>query len=264
MVKRGDVVLVCVSGGKDSTTVLHILSKYSRELGIKVIALTVIEGIRGRKGEVIKVLKRFCEQRDLEYHVVSFREYFGFDFDEVVAEYMSRGLKPCTVCGVFRRYIVNRVARELGATKVATGHNLDDEVQVFLMNLIRGNLPNLVREGQITEYLYHEKFVPRIKPLYYCLEAETAMYAVLNEIYVPWPECPYAKYSGRYWIRKMVNKLEITRPGTKWRLLAAKHFITYALRELYREYRLSTCKYCGEPTSGDVCKVCELRSLLRR
>jgi len=266
MVRRGDVVAVATSGGKDSLTTLYLMNKMARDFSIRVLGLHVNEGIKGYREFKLKALIDFCRKHDIELHIVSFKEYFGYALDEMIEKARSRGkmvYKPCTICGVFRRYLINLYARKLGATKVATGHNLDDEVQVFIMNIFNNNMMNIAREKAVTGIAFSPKFVPRIKPLYSLYEKEVVMYAYLKGIRTPHVECPYVVYSSRHLIRHMINELEYLNPGFKLKLLEAKEKAQRMLSREYSRYMVvGECKICGEPSSGDICKACQLRSYL--
>src|SRR3989344_3142140 len=78
-------------------------------------------------------------------NIVSFNKEFGFTLDKIV-----KGRRPCSVCGVLRRSLLNTKARELGATKLVTGHNLDDEAQTIIMNQFRRNIDASSRLGPLT------------------------------------------------------------------------------------------------------------------
>src|SRR3989344_6092493 len=112
LVEKKDEIAVAVSGGKDSLTVLDILYNiYKENKKITLKALMIDEGIKGYRNE------------------------FSFDLDQVV-----KGRKPCSVCGVLRRSLLNSYAKKLQVKKLATGHNLDDEAQTIIMNQFRKNI----------------------------------------------------------------------------------------------------------------------------
>jgi len=262
MVERGERVAVAVSGGKDSLTLLYLLSKYSDALGVEVVAVLVDEGIRGYREEKAKAAEDYARRWGVELVVKSFREEFGFTLDEAASALMSDGLryKPCTVCGVLRRYLLNRAALELGADKLATAHNLDDEAQAFLMNAVQANLPSIAREGPRSEVV-HEKLVPRIKPLYFIPEKEVLTYALLHGIESPQVECPYIVYSLRHRLRRWLNGIAERDPSVKHRVVALKNLLT-PLLEKGGPFR--NCRVCGMPSSGEVCKACWFRQYVAR
>ena len=264
MVEPGDVVAVAASGGKDSLTTLYLMKKFSSELGYEVFALAVDEGIRGYREHKLRALREVAAKLGVRLYVVSFEEAYGATLDEMVEVLKHKGFeyKPCSVCGVFRRYLLNIAARELGATKVATGHNLDDEAQVFLMNVLRSGVPNIVRESPVS-LGKHPKLVTRIKPLFFVPEKETLAYSLIKRLHTPFVECPYVVYSVRHVVRRWLNREERERPGAKYRLIASSLIYSSLLSRTRKAFRpLSTCKVCGEPASSELCKACEFRRYL--
>lgn len=113
--KKGDKVLVALSGGKDSVVTLEILNSYRERNIIDLCAVTIDEGIAGYRAEGVEIAKAHAERLGIPHKVVTFKESFGIDLDEIMAYEKHRG--SCTYCGVFRRWIINRAARDFGATK---------------------------------------------------------------------------------------------------------------------------------------------------
>jgi len=261
LVEPGDRVAVAVSGGKDSLALLSLLARWSGEMGFEVFGVAVDEGIRGYREYKLEALRRLAEELGAPIHVGGFKEYVGFTLDEAVAVLRERGMEfsPCSVCGVFRRYVMNRVARDLGATKLATGHNLDDEVQVYVMNLLKAHLEGVAREG-IATAAGEEGLVPRIKPFYFVREKETLTYALLRGIWTPFVECPYVVYALRHVVRHWINRVASGDEEAKYRLLASKEATRGLLGGAGRVTR--RCVVCGEPSSKPVCKACLFRAYL--
>ncbi|MFQ6120619.1 MAG: phosphoadenosine phosphosulfate reductase family protein, partial [Methanosarcinales archaeon] len=180
MILQNDKVAVALSGGKDSITLLYILHKvFCKREDIDLIAITINEGISGYREKTLKIAKDFTKQLEIEHVIVSFKDTYDFDLDEIVKNNKNKKLAPCTFCGVLRKTLLNKTAKELGATKLATGHNLDDESQTVLLNHLRGDVERLVR-------LAPEKPQPglilRIKPLRNIPEKEVALYALVNNL----------------------------------------------------------------------------------
>lgn len=263
LIEEGDRVAVAVSGGKDSLALLSLLSRWRERLGVEVFGVAVDEGIKGYREYKLEALRRLAEELGVEVYVGGFREYLGFTLDEAVEVLAERGMEftPCSVCGVFRRYIMNRVAREHGATKLATGHNLDDEVQVYVMNILKAHLEGIAREG-IATLSGEEGLVPRIKPFYFVREKETLTYALVKGIRTPFVECPYVVYALRHEVRHWINEKASREGEFKYNLLASKE----ALRGLIGGGGRTTrrCLVCGEPSSKLVCKTCLFRAYLDR
>jgi len=261
----GKLVVVATSGGKDSSNALYILKELSESYDYEVAALLVNEGIKGYREHKAKALRALCTRLGVNLIEVSMKKEMGVTIDQVALLH-ERGklrLKPCSVCGVFRRYLMNIYAKEVGAEYVATGHNLDDEVQTFIMNIIRGDLQSIVREGPVTRPHIGE-LIPRFKPLYYLTEKESMLHFILRGLETPYVECPYAKLSMRYQLRTMINSLEQHSPGTKHRLLRVKESLRKKLGQQIIQQRLRRCSLCGMPTSHDICRACEIKIELER
>jgi len=256
MARPGERVGVALSGGKDSVSLLYLMTELGRRMNFQVVALSVDEGIRGYREESLRCAREACSSLGVEHRVVSFREEFGVTLDEMVglAERRKTGLDPCTYCGVMRRYLLNRVAREEGVCRVATGHNLDDEVQAILLNYLRGDLSRLLRLGP--SYSPREGFVPRVKPLREIPEREVAAYALVRDLKVHLGQCPYARGLHAE-VRDFLNRLESRHPNCKFGLLRTFERLKERLggRE---EVGLQPCESCGEPTPQRVCRTCEL------
>lgn len=244
---KKDVVVVAVSGGKDSLTALYLTRHLFPN---EVHALTIDEGIHGYRGKTLHHVRRFCSEWEVPLHIFSFTDEFGFDLDEFHEP------NPCSVCGVLRRYLLNQKSRELGEVLV-TGHNLDDEVQSIVMNLIQGDTPRLARTGWVAGTRSNQLFTPRVKPLRNMSEKETTTYWFSKFPDIDVSECPYAPTAMRQTVRSALNNFEQNHPGSKSRILRwfDSKVINAADRKVYR------CEACGEPTSAGVCETC---TILRR
>lgn len=254
LIAPNDSIVVAVSGGKDSVTCLHILSRLYKD----VTALAIDEGIIGYRNITLMDLKRFCKSHKINLKIIPVKKEFGFTLDQMLKKTKE---KPCTVCGAIRRYLINKHARELGATKLATGHNLDDEAQSVLMNLFRNQPEISARLGPVTGLIKDERFIPRIKPLYLCTEKEITAYTLLMDFGISFIECPYTSESYRRYVLELLNDHEQSHPGTKKGIIKAflkqlprlkKHFTT--------EETVIHCKVCGEPAKQSICRVCQLIS----
>ena len=194
LLDKGDKLLVALSGGKDSVTTLEILNSFRKMNIIELCAVTVDEGIANYRQEGVDIAIRHAERLGIEHKVVSLKQNYGITLDEIMERENHRG--SCTYCGVFRRTIINKAAREMGATKIATGHNLDDEVQAIMMNYLEGNTDNLTKLGAKTESKAKE-FTVKIKPLREIPEREIGLYVVAKGLEVHFDSCPYAMQSFR-------------------------------------------------------------------
>jgi len=263
LISKEDNVCIAASGGKDSLAVLYMTAMYCRKHKINFFALNIDEGIADYRNHTIDDLKVFCKKHDIPYHIVSFKERFGMTLDEMIKKGIELGKKPCTVCGILRRTLLNRAARELNATKLVTGHNLDDESQVYLMNLLLGNMRHNAALGPITGLNQNTKFIPRIKPLYFISEKETRLFCLLKEFQVNFSECPNIKLSFRAKVRDKLNELETERAGSKNGIINSFLEILPILKNQYKDKKeFKYCKKCGDPSSGEICNACILEEEL--
>ncbi len=251
MVERNDRIAVALSGGKDSIALLYVLHKiFKNRPDIELLAITIDEGISGYREHTIKHAEKLTGELGIPLRISSFCDGFGISLDELAKE---KKHAACTLCGVLRKNILNRIARELGATKLATGHNLDDESQTILMNYFRGDvdrmkrmLPDAIQPGMVL----------RIKPLRSIPEKEVALYGFLNDLPVSTDECPYSGEALRNEIREMINNYEVKHPGTKYSLLGGFETISKVLNPPGTQ--VLQCEKCGEPSSESLCKTCRL------
>jgi len=257
LIGKNERVAIAYSGGKDSSNVLSLLNNIFKDnRNVELFAMTVDEGIKGYRDESIKKTEIFCKKLEVKQYVFSFKKEFGFTMD-----HLSKRLESgfCGSCGVLKRYLLNKKARELNATKIATGHNLDDECQSIVMNILRGDLLRLVRVGPMPMIGIHSKFVPRIKPLVLVPENESELFASINDISFYPKKCPYAVDNPlRGKTEDFLNNLEKSSPGIKYSLYESACKIVPFIREKFKTGKIGSCKKCGEPSSQEVCKVCEL------
>jgi uncharacterized protein (TIGR00269 family) len=258
MFEFNDRIAVAVSGGKDSVSLLHILARIEGDFPkASLHTIMVDEGIREYRDEAIEIAAENCARLGVEYTVVSFKDVYGFTLDEIAEITKGGNLTPCSYCGVLRRKALNIAAKRVGATKIATAHNLDDEIQTFMLNIIHGDPVRIARAGPT----YDEEeswFIPRVKPLCEVLEKEITLYAYLKGIRFQELPCPYAGAALRNDVRKTLNRLEEKHPGIKYTIYGSMEKIREAIRDKKPKIRLNKCTVCGEPTVGEICQACQL------
>jgi tRNA-5-methyluridine54 2-sulfurtransferase len=241
LLKKSDKIAVAVSGGKDSMSLLYMLHKH----GYNVTGLAVDEGIHGYRDKTLLTLSEFCKKNKILLNIVSFKEMLGKTLDEINPE------RPCSVCGVYRRYILNMHAK--GFDALATGHNMDDEAQAIIMNLTRNSIPLLKRLGPVSGT--GTGFTKRVKPFYLCPEKEVMVYSFLNNLNTEFTECPNIERAYRLRIRDMLNDYELSNQGTKRNIV--EWFISIKPKLKVRGSH-SLCKRCGEPSAKEVCSACAM------
>lgn len=255
LLEHGEKVAVALSGGKDSVLTLHLLHQFQEEFNLQLVAISIDEGIAGYREEGLEVARENAEKLDVKLVEKSFKDELGLTLDCAENLYKS----SCIPCGVFRRYLLNKTAYQLGADKVATGHNLDDEIQSFLMSFARADFRRFSKFGPKLQQI-HPQLVPRIKPLWKVPEKDVGIWAVLNEVPVHLAECPYAQRSLRAKIKGYLNNLEEDRPGTK---IAIMESFEKTFQSKETTVKLVECEICGEPSSLNVCKACEMLEYIK-
>jgi len=261
MFSFNDRIAVAVSGGKDSISLLQVLAKMERfRPKALLVAVTVDEGIKGYRDEALKIAEAHCKKLGVAHHVVSFKALYGFTLDEIVTRKRRKGegeLTSCAYCGVLRRRALNVAAREVKATKIATAHTLDDEVQTILLNIFHGDVARLAKEKPVTDDT-HRRFVQKVKPFCEIPEKESALYAYVKRVPFQSTPCPYASEALRNDIRVMLNRMEEKHAGTKFTIFNSVERIRPALNGIGKNDQFEECVECGEPAAQGLCKVCQM------
>lgn len=246
-----DRVLVAVSGGKDSLVLWEVLLR----LGYRATGLHLNLGIGAYSQESQKKCEVFAHSRGAELLVVEIPAEYGVGVEGLA---QGSGRVTCSACGLSKRYLFNKVARERGFHVVATAHNVDDEAAVLLGNLLAGNVDALVRQAPVLEST-HPGLVKKVKPLYRIAERETAAYAVLRGIDYILEECPNSVGARSLLLKEALNLLERDAPGSKqslyWNFLEK---LQPLLRTSWQPIPLQGCVRCGQPTPSQVCAFCRM------
>jgi uncharacterized protein (TIGR00269 family) len=259
----GGTVAVALSGGKDSAVVLALTQRYfDRRPNVRLIALSVDEGIAGYRSATLERAAELCGQLGVEHRVLRSTDRLGVTTD--AARSSLGGIAPCSFCGVWRRSLLNRAAREAGADLLVLGFNLDDLAQTVLMNLVRADLRRL--ERMAPHRRRQPGLVPRIAPLAQIPEREVFLFARLTGVPFDHGECPHASAASRNLFRDVVWQLEEALPGTRHALLRTQAELASLLEA--RGLRVGAagpgrCPSCGEPASGGRCRSCEYLERMR-
>lgn len=259
MLRHGDKVALAVSGGKDSLSMLQILSEICGSHGSKLYAVTVDEGIKDYREEAVSMTESFASSLNVELKVLSFRDLYGYTLDEALEKRNGMKITSCSICGVWRRRAIDVGARLVGANVVATAHNLDDLLQTFLINQFNGDITRLKWidpgwEGK------SEFGLRRIKPFAETYEVEIAFYAFLKDLPFQSVACPHGEEGVRSEIRNFINSMETKHPGVKYSLL--KTALDLARSIQVEEKNVQRCQTCGNPSSSNICSVCRTVKLI--
>ncbi|WP_305064635.1 TIGR00269 family protein [Methanococcoides sp.] len=253
-IEKGDIIAVALSGGKDSVVLLYLLHKiFGMRRDIEIVALTIDEGIAGYREETLEKARKLTSELGIRHIVRSFKDEYDKTLDELTAQ--ERELGACSYCGVLRKSLMNKIANEIGATKLATGHNLDDEAQTIMMNHLGGDVDRMIR---LSPPRAIEGLVLRAKPLRKVPEKEVALYAIVNELPFDMSECPYAHEALRGEVRDMINEFEVRHPGTKYSIMRGFDKTVGLIAKEYPQAELSKCRVCGETCTAKLCQACKL------
>jgi tRNA 2-thiocytidine biosynthesis protein TtcA len=234
MIADGDRVMVCVSGGKDSYTMLHLLRELARKAPID-FSLLVVNVDQGHPGYPADRLRNYMREEQYDFRMIEEDTY------SIVTDKIPEGKTYCSLCSRLRRGILYRVAKELGATKIALGHHREDILQTLFLNLFfAGSLaampPKLVsEEGHVV-----------IRPLSYCAEEDIAAYAAAQGFPIlPCDLCGSQDNLQRKIVGQLINDLEEKHPGIKNVMLAATQNVRPSQlldKELWKKLGLEAAK----------------------
>ncbi len=261
MFTKTDRILVAVSGGKDSLALWDILFN----LGYQADGLYINLGIDSGSAYSLKseqYAQIFADQRALKLITVD----VCAEYAETVPQMAKRSLrghdKPCSVCGLVKRHILNRISVEGGYDALATAHNLDDEAAILLANTLDWSMEHLSRGQPVLPA--GPGFTRKVKPFCRVYERESAAYSVLRGIAFMPDECPHSTGSKQLYFKTYLNEWEEKMPGTKLRfynnyLKALESGAFPAGQETPEVLASQRCPSCGQPTtSGGLCAFCAL------
>ena len=259
MFSQDEKILVAVSGGKDSLALWDILAQLAYQADGLYIGLGIEEGVE-YSTESRRLTQKFADERNLKLHIVDVEKEYGQPIP-VLSELTHRGKgRPCSVCGLTKRHVMNRIARDLGYAVLATGHNLDDEAAVLFGNTLNWLGEYLLRQSPVLPE--SPGLARKVKPLCRFYEREMAAYALLRGIEYIYEECPFSVGSKTTYYKELLNQLETERPGAKLtfylKFLEARDQGLFAEEEKIRA-SLRPCPNCGQPTSAPgLCSFCRL------
>ena len=253
MIQNDELVCVAVSGGKDSLALLHVLSKMAKNHNFRIHAVTIDEGIPGYRDEALDIVKDFCAKLGVVHTVYPYKELFGLTLDESLKQNQDDRLSSCSICGTFRRRAMDHAAKQIGANVIATGHNLDDTLQTFVINTLSGDTNKIGWMDPDTS----ENSLRKIKPFCEIYESEIVFYAFTNGLPFQSEPCPHMNEGIRTEIREFLNKLENSHSGIKNNMYRSVLRISQTMRDAnYKEK--TKCANCGAECTGKICSVCKM------
>ena len=252
---KKDKIVVACSGGKDSLSLLYLCNKFYH-----AEALAVDEGISGYRENTLKDFVNFCKKHKVKYNIISYKDEFGFTLDEMLK---ILDTKPCSICGVFRRYMLNKHSKKYDI--IATGHNMDDEVQSIVMNFLNGNVQLFARLGPKSGLQESEEFVQRVKPFYFLSEKEILAYSYLMNFDLEFSECPNAIQSFRANVRDSLNKVKNEREVKQNIVNNFLKILPKLKKEAKKQkYEIKKCAKCKEPSQREICNACVILDKLKQ
>lgn len=203
MIENGDNVMVCLSGGKDSYTMLDMLLHYQKESNIE-FSIVAVNLDQKQPGFPEDVLPTYLNNLGVDYKIVEKDTY------SIVVEKTLPGQTMCSLCSRLRRGNLYTMASELGATKIALGHHRDDALETFFMNLFNGAKLEAMPGKYKTDNGAHVV----IRPLIYCKENEIEVYAEGRAFpIIPCTLCGSQENMMRKKVKKMIQEWDDEFPG---------------------------------------------------
>lgn len=211
MIEDGDTIMVCLSGGKDSYTLLDVLLALRKRAPVdfRIIAMNLDQKQPGFPAEV---LPKYLEDLGVEYRIVTQDTY------SIVKEKIPEGKTTCSLCSRLRRGIIYKTAKELGANKIALGHHRDDIVHTLFLNMLFGGKLKAMPPKLVTD----DGSNTVIRPLAYVSEADIARYARgVGFPIIPCNLCGSQENLQRQKVREMMAEWDKRYPGRTESVLTA-------------------------------------------
>ncbi len=256
---RGHSIAVALSGGKDSTALLHVLNKSRRKLKIPSLSAIVLEEenleIQATREKIIDELK--ATYPDIQYIHKSFTELFGYSLPKLVQRSDSKGLRftPCTICGVLRRHGILRIALDLRVDFIAMGNTIDDEAETILLNIIRGNFGKNFRDNIQYRSVNKQPLPTRIKPLEKISEKTIQDYCRVNQLSILKKKCTFAKRSFRSQISQFLIEIEKKDPRVLYNVTSPITQDVLLKTSVVQVYKCETCSSYSPKPECSACRI---------
>ncbi|ALU12788.1 hypothetical protein EYM_07570 [Ignicoccus islandicus DSM 13165] len=252
-------ILVATSGGKDSLTMIYLLSKLKERGEIEDLKSVTVDTVPKYTTLEAKVSAKYSQELGIEHVTVHAFDVYGF----TALHYRELKRKPCGLCSLIRNHAINLVGTRLGYRYVSTGHNLDDMLQVGLTSLLSSDIENLRKITAIEEPL--PGALGRVKPLFWIYERDVLAFAINKRLEWIKERCPLYDvgilFADR--IRNFMHEIEVEHPSIKLRTLRNLQRLGESIKLEKDLESIKRCKYCGSISYGDICPACHLRRKAR-
>ena len=212
LIEDGDRVMVGLSGGKDSWALIQVLDVLRKRapISFSLVAVTVDSGYNGYRHDLIS---RTCEERGWEYRIEH------TDIGETIEDILEASDTPCSLCARLRRGVLYRIAKDVGATKIALGHHLDDFIETLLLNLFFAGSLKAMPARLVSDNQQHIV----IRPLVYTTESEARAYAKERHLPIIGCCCPACGDLSlqRQRVKRLIAELEVEHPDIKSSMIRA-------------------------------------------
>jgi len=243
-------VAVALSGGKDSGVAAYLLKKS----GHNIEGIHINLGMGKHSDDSQKAAEKLCSDLRINLHVFYPEKEIGKKMLKIFSENSDseKKLNTCVMCGVVKKWILNKKTRELKFSKIATGHHMNDQLESFLMNILKGS-PELNRGFYPILKTKDKKIIPRIRPLFFVEEKDIENYAKTKKLDVIREICPYRGETYRVEVREFVRTL-----SKKQKNNLMNNAMKFNKKIIKKEGKINYCEKCGEVCRNKTCKMCEL------
>ena len=249
---KGKKMLIAVSGGKDSVTALHALSKLRDEFKLELGALLIDLGFQVDIN-LENFLYKLAETYEAKPYFVSLKEEIGTTIPELNRR------DACKVCGLVKRHIFNRVAYENGYDYLVTGHNLSDIGYFAINNLITHNLYFFKYLDSVIKPVPGLKMVGRVRPLFWLTDQDTSNYVRVEGIKIVDFKCPYSETDKQRFIKPFLESILEKWPNSLKNLVSSTRYLAFNDNVEAIGIPTRACKICGYPSRYDICSYCRLK-----
>jgi tRNA(Ile)-lysidine synthase TilS/MesJ len=258
LIKNGDVVFVALSGGKDSASCLFALKKYITENKIEAtlkgfhinFCLPISEKVQ-------KVIEKQAKMAEVPLETLYIKD-LGISLDEV----RKKTNRPiCSICGTLKRYLMNKIPREKGATKLATGHHMDDFLVFFFKNILGKNYFWISKFKPKADSFY-TKILCKIRPLFMVGGKENKEFCkALGIPFIEEDVCPHTFFGCKIDINRekwyqTIYEIEKRHKDFRTQLISSIKDMSKFFEE--KKSKIKECSICGEPTDQEICSYCKL------